>query len=197
VSARFHRRARPALALCLLLALTPASRVAGAEIGGPFELVDQHGAIRTDADYRGSYLLIYFGYTYCADLCPTTLLKMGDAIDELARVAPGKAGRVLPLLITVDPARDTPEVLRRYVADFHPRMVGLTGTPKALAAAGRRYGVRAARSLLDPALVDHTGFVYLMGPDGKYLEHFESDAGSADLVAALQRHVTAPPAGAS
>jgi protein SCO1 len=191
-------RAPRALGLSLLLALAPMDRArAAVEIGGPFALVDQHGAARTDADFRGRYLLVYFGYTYCADLCPMTLLEMADAIEELAGASPEKAERVVPVFVSVDPDGDPPGVLRRYVEDFHPRMVGLTGTPKALAQVGRRYGVRAARSPLDSALIDHTSFVYLMGPDGKYLEHFESDAGAADLVAALQRHVIAPHVGGS
>ncbi len=115
------------------------------EIGGPFKLVDQLGVTRTDADFRGSYLLIYFGYTYCADLCPTTLLEMADAIEELAERSPDVAARVVPIFVSVDPERDTPDVLGPYVEDFHPRMVGLTGTPAALAQVGRRYGVRSAK----------------------------------------------------
>lgn len=175
--------------LGLGLFLTQGGELGAAEIGGPFELVDQHGAFRTDADFRGSYLLIFFGYTHCPDLCPTTLLEMADAIDELARLSPEKAARVAPVFVSVDPERDTPDVLRSYVEGFHPRMVGLTGTPKALANVGRRYGMRAARSPADAAVIEHTSFVYLMGPDGRYIEHLESDAGVAELVAALQRHV--------
>jgi protein SCO1 len=180
------------------MALAPVDRArAAVEIGGPFALVDQHGAVRTDADFRGCYLLVYFGYTYCADLCPTTLLEMAGAVEELAAKSPERADRVVPVFVSVDPDRDTPDVLRGYVEGFHPRMVGLTGTPKALAQVGRRYGVRTARSPSDTALIDHTSFVYLIGPDGRYLEHFESDAGVADLVAALERHVTVPRVGGS
>jgi protein SCO1/2 len=122
---------------------------------------------------------------------------MGDAIDELALRSPDAAARVVPIFVSVDPERDTPDLLDSYVEGFHPRMVGLTGTPAELSQVGRRYGVRSARSLTNAALIDHTSFVYLMGPDGKYIEHFESDAGVADLVAALQRQVAAPRVGGS
>ena len=182
--------------LGLLLAVGPAGGGAAVQIGGPFELVDQHGAIRTDADFRGSYLLVYFGYTYCADLCPTTLLEMAAAIEQLAVLSPAKADRVVPIFVSVDPQRDTPEVLRNYAEDVHPRMVALTGTPRALGNVGRRYGVAFARSPMSKSadyLMDHTSFVYLMGPDGKYIEHFESDATVDDLAEALHRHVTVPP----
>ena len=190
---RLPRTAACRVALAAMLAVaTPAGAV---EIGGPFDLVDQHGTTRTDADFRGSYLLVYFGYTYCPDLCPTTLLEMAEAIDALAERAPEKAARVVPLFVTVDPARDTQEVLAAYAEGFHPRLVALTGTPKAIDKMGRKYGVRHARAPgrgPDDYLVDHTSFVYLMGPDGKYLEHFEKDATVDDLVRALERYVTVP-----
>ena len=181
-----------------LLALSPMDGEAAVPIGGPFELVDQDGRIRRDTDFLGSYLLVYFGYTYCADLCPTTLIEMASAIDDLALVSPAKANRVIPVFVSIDPERDTPAVLRRYAQDFHPRLVALTGTPAALANAGRPYGVRFARVPgvePDRYLLEHTSFVYLMGPDGKYLEHFESDATVADLVDSLQRQVRAPGSG--
>ena len=185
-----RKLALPAITLGLLLTLAPVSRGAAVQIGGPFELVDQHGATRTDADFRGSYLLIFFGYTYCPDLCPTTLLKMTDALEELAVRSPAKADHVIPILVSFDPDRDTPEVLRGYAESFHPRLVALTGTPRALAKVGRTYGVRYARvpaGAPSEYLMDHTSFVYLMGPDGKYIEHFEKDASVDDLVDALQR----------
>ena len=188
----------PVIAFGLLLALAPVSRGAAAQIGGAFELVDQHGATRTDADFRGSYLLIYFGYTHCPDLCPTTLLKMADAVDELAVRSPTKADRLIPIFITVDPDRDTPEMLRGYAESFHPRMVALTGTARALAKVGRVYGVRFGRvPSAEPAayFVDHTSFVYLMGPDGKYITHFEKDASVDEIVDALRRDVLVQAAG--
>lgn len=188
------------IGLGLLLALAPAGGGAAVQIGGPFELVDQHGATRTDAGFRGSYLLIYFGYTYCPDLCPTTLHEMADAIEDLAVQSPAKAGRVVPMFVSIDPERDTPEVLRGYAEQFDPRLVALTGTPGALAKIGRRYGVFFAQVPTGKPgqyLMSHTSFVYLIGPDGKYLEHFERDATVGDLVDALQRHVVVPAVGGS
>jgi protein SCO1/2 len=187
-----------AIALGLLLPLAPGGAGAAVRIGGPFELVDQHGVTRTDADYRGSYLLIYFGYTSCPDLCPTTLLKMADALDALAARAPAKAARVIPIFVSVDPDRDTPDLLRDYAASFDPRLVALTGTPRALAKVGRVYGAFFARGPADEAgdyALDHTSFVYLMGPDGGYVAHFEKDATVDELVDALQRDVVVAAAG--
>jgi cytochrome oxidase Cu insertion factor (SCO1/SenC/PrrC family) len=188
-----------ALGLALLVALATPSTGA-VSIGGPFELVDQHGVLRTDADFRGAYLLIYFGFTYCPDTCPTALLKITHALEDLAALAPTKAARVVPVFISVDPERDTPETLRSYAEHFHPRLVALTGAPRALEELGRAYGVFFAKVPTgEPGeyLMDHTGFVYLIGPDGKYVEHFESDASVGDLVDALQRHALAAEVGGS
>jgi cytochrome oxidase Cu insertion factor (SCO1/SenC/PrrC family) len=188
-----------AIGLALAVALAPTS-IGAVSIGGPFELVDQHGATRTDEDFRGSYMLTYFGFTYCPDTCPTALLKITDALEELVRRDVPKAERIVPVFISVDPERDTPEVLRGYAAHFHPRLVALTGTQTELERLGRAYGVFFAKVPMGGPgeyLMDHTGFVYLIGPDGKYLEHFESDASVADLVDALQRHVLPTEVGGS
>lgn len=178
------------IGLGLLLALMPAATGAAVRIGGPFRLVDQYGATRTDADFRGSHMLIYFGFTHCPDLCPTTLLKVTDALAELATAAPADAGRVVPVFISVDPERDTPEVLRGYAEQLAPRLVALTGSPRALAEVGREYGVFAAKVPTGGPgeyVMDHTSFLYLMGPDGEYVRHFESDVGAAELVDALKQ----------
>jgi protein SCO1/2 len=184
-----------ALLLAGSLALMAAADARAVEIGGPFELVDQNGVTRTNADFAGSYLLVYFGYTYCPDLCPTTLVEMAEAVEVLAEQDPAKAARVVPVFITVDPQRDTPDVLKGYAEGFHPRLVALTGSQRAVDKVGRKYGVFHARAPgrgPDDYLVDHTSFVYLMGPDGRYLEHFEKDASVDDLVAALRREVVVP-----
>jgi cytochrome oxidase Cu insertion factor (SCO1/SenC/PrrC family) len=188
-----------AIGLALLVALAPPGTGA-VSIGGPFELVDPHGAMRTDEDFRGAYVLMYFGFTYCPDTCPTALLKITHALEELAALAPTKAERVVPVFISVDPKRDTPEALRSYAENFHPRLVALTGTPRELQRLGRAYGVFFAKVPTGESgeyLMDHTGFVYLIGPDGKYLEHFESDASVGDLVDALRRHVLVAEVGGS
>jgi len=182
-----------ALGLALLVALASPSGEA-VRIGGPFELVDQHGAPRTDANFRGRYLVMYFGFTHCPDTCPTALLKITHALEALAELDAAKAERVVPMFISVDPERDTPEALRSYAEHFHPRLVALTGTPRQLQELGRAYGVFFAKvptGRPGEYLMDHTGFVYLIGPDGNYLEHFESDASVDDLLGALRRHVVA------
>ena len=140
-------------------------------VGGPFTLIDQTGKTRSDTDFRGKLLLVFFGYTTCPDICPTELMQIGLAIDKL-----GAAGdEVQPLFISVDPERDTPAVLAPYVALFHPRLIGLTGTAEQVRAAADAY--KAYYSKYTPPdggvyLIDHTGFVYLMGRSGEYLGFF-------------------------
>jgi len=141
------------------------------QIGGPFALIDQDGRPRTDADFRGKLLLVYFGYTYCSDICPTDLQAISTAIDKL-----GPAGEsVQPLFITVDPEHDTPEAIKLYVSLFHPRLVGLTGSAKQIKAIARAYKVYYAKneeSKKFDSVIDHSGFVFLVGRDGKYLGFF-------------------------
>src|SRR5947209_15926558 len=139
-------------------------------IGGPFALIDQSGKPRTDKDFRGKLMLVYFGFTYCPDVCPTDLQNIGLALDML-----GEAGeRIQPLFITVDPARDTPEHLKDYVPMFHPRLIGLTGDAAAIHSAAAAYRAYYAQVPLkdDDYTVDHSSFVYLMGADGEYLGFF-------------------------
>jgi cytochrome oxidase Cu insertion factor (SCO1/SenC/PrrC family) len=137
-------------------------------IGGPFALTDHTGKPRTDADFRGKLLVIYFGYTYCPDICPTDLMAISSALDLL-----GTAGEaVQPIFITVDPERDTVEHLADYVAAFHPRLVGLTGAPaqiRKVATAYKAYYVRVENADGKDYVVDHTAFIYLVGRDGQYL----------------------------
>jgi len=188
-----------ALGLALLIALAPPS-AATVSIGGPFELVDQHGAPRTDEDFRGRYLVMYFGFTHCPDTCPTILLKITHALEELTKFDAAKAERVVPVFISIDPERDTPEALRSYAENFHPRLVALTGTLRQLEEVARTYGVFFAKvPTRDPGeyLMDHTSFVYLIGPDGNYLEHFESNVSVDDLLDALRREVVAAEIGGS
>ncbi len=159
-------------------------------IGGPFTLVDQNGRTVTAADFRGRFMLVYFGYTYCPDVCPTTLTTMADAIDLLD----GDGENVVPVFITVDPARDTPEHLKMYVSYFHPRLVGLTGTSEAVAAAAKAYRVYYAEAHQEGAaeddyLVDHLSFVFLMGPDGAFRAHFENGAGAEAMAKRIREYL--------
>jgi protein SCO1/2 len=140
-------------------------------VGGPFSLVDHGGRAVTDFDFRGEFLLIFFGYANCPGICPTGLRTMSAALDLLG--VEGEA--VTPLLITVDPARDTPEALATAVAEIHPRLIGLTGTLEELSAVARAYKVSArpaGRSWRGEALIDHGSFIYLVGPDGAFRTFF-------------------------
>ncbi|MGE3933731.1 MAG: SCO family protein [Rhodospirillaceae bacterium] len=162
-----------------------------AKIGGPFALTDQDGRTRTDADFRGSLMMVYFGYTYCPDACPTALLSMTQALDMLGP----DAEKVVPVFITIDPARDTADQLKLYAQNFHPRTVMLTGTPEQVAAAAKAYRVYYAKAKgsedekPDQYLMDHTSIIYLMGRDGRYITHF-THATQADKIAeTLRKHL--------
>ncbi len=139
-----------------------------ADIGGPFRLMDHTGKRVTEADFKGRFMLLFFGYTFCPDVCPAELQTMGRAMDRLA----AKGDNIVPVFISVDPERDKPAVLKRYVAAFHPRMVGLTGSAAEVKAAAKAYKVYyrkapGAKPGDTKILMDHTSFIYLVGPDGK------------------------------
>jgi cytochrome oxidase Cu insertion factor (SCO1/SenC/PrrC family) len=137
-------------------------------VGGPFALTDHTGRLRTDGEFRGKLMVVYFGYTYCPDVCPTDLLAISQAIDAL-----GPAGdAVQPVFISVDPERDTVAHLAEYVPAFHPRLIGLTGAPEAIRKVALSYKAYYAKVAVGPGqdyVVDHTGVIYLMGRDGEYL----------------------------
>jgi cytochrome oxidase Cu insertion factor (SCO1/SenC/PrrC family) len=157
-------------------------------IGGPFELTDQNGTKVTDQTFKGRLMLIYFGFTYCPDACPTALGIMSAAIDKLD----GAADRVVPILITVDPERDTAQVLKDYVSNFHPRMMGLTGTRQQIAQVAKAYRVfyqKAAGPTPDDYLMDHTLLIYLMDGDGKYITHFGPDATPDQMADEIRKHL--------
>lgn len=136
--------------------------------GGPFMLIAHDGKRVTDADFRGRFMLVYFGFTHCPDVCPVDLLVMGQALKQLGK----DAARIQPLFITVDPARDTITLLADYVASFDPRILGLTGSEAEIAAAVRAYKVHRVKYTPandpDGYSVDHSSLTYLMGPDGKF-----------------------------
>ena len=142
------------------------------QIGGPFVLVNQEGKTVSEADFKGKYMLIYFGFTYCPDVCPTSLTTMGDALDILG----DKAENITPVFITVDPERDDPEAMKMYVEHFHPRLVGLTGSVdqvKVAAKAYKAYFAKAGDGYGDDDYeMDHSSITYLMAPDGKFVTHF-------------------------
>lgn len=144
---------------------------------GPFSLVDHNGKNVTDKDYRGKFMLVFFGYTYCPDVCPTELGTIADALDMLGT----DSTKVQPLFISVDPERDTPEVLAEYVDAFYPTLIGLTGTPEQVAAAAKSYYARYNKisSLSEDEegedeyyFMGHTSSTYLIGPKGRDLHVF-------------------------
>jgi protein SCO1/2 len=148
----------------------PVGNLAGASLGGPFVLVDQDGRTVRNTDFAGRYRLIYFGYGFCPDVCPTDLALMGRGLAAFEAQDASRAALVAPIFITIDPMRDTPAVLKPFVAAFHPRLIGLTGTPAQIAAVTRAYGVYAKRmDTGDPEnyLMDHSAMVYLFGKDGR------------------------------
>ncbi len=158
------------------------TEVAGtAEVGGPFRLIDQNGAIRSAGDFRGRFMLIYFGYSFCPDVCPTTLGVMADAMDRLGPLK----GRVAPVFITTDPERDTPAVLKAYLKAFGPEFVGLTGSDGAIAAVAREYRVYYAKHPLPGGgySVDHSSALYLMGPDGKFVTFYDDKSVGPEVIA--------------
>ena len=140
--------------------------------------------------FKGRLMLVYFGYTFCPDICPTVLTDMGDALGILGEAA----DKVTPVFITIDPNRDTPEHLKEYLKFFHPRMVGLTGTPEQTAAALKAYKVYAAKALVergdaDDYLMDHTSIIYLMGPDGKFVTLFPYTTQPDVMARVLRRYL--------
>jgi protein SCO1/2 len=163
-----------------------AQQVARHIVTREFSLIDHRGNSVTDEDFRGSWPLIFFGYTYCPDVCPTTLAVVGLVMDALGE----DAAKVQPLLITVDPARDTPEVMAEYVDAFHPRLIGLTGSEIQVAAAAQSHRAYYAKVLMfegdkiieDEYAMDHSAYLYLMDPDGVYATVF-SPTDTADEIA--------------
>jgi protein SCO1/2 len=157
-------------------------------IGGPFRLVDHTGTARTDADFRGKLLLVYFGFTYCSDACPIDLQSIGTALDRLGPLA----GAAQPLFITIAPERDTPEQLRTYVTQFHPRLIGLTGEPREIrkiAAAYKVYAAKSAPGERDDPNIDHSSLVYLVDAAGKYVGYFPPGTPAERMVEVIRQQL--------
>ncbi|QXM25905.1 SCO family protein [Elioraea tepida] len=162
---------------------------AGVAIGGPFSLIDETGAPVTEKTYRGRHMLIFFGFTYCPDVCPTELAKIAATLDLLGQ----DAQRLVPLFVSIDPERDTPEALARYTDLFHPAIIGLTGTEAEVAAAARAFRVYYNKVKTGPEpdayTMDHSAFVYLMGPDGGFRQFFSPQATPEQMAAAIRSHL--------
>jgi len=141
-----------------------------AKVGGPFTLINQDGLVTTEADFKGRFLLVFFGYTYCPDVCPTTLITVSNALDILGP----DAALIAPLFISVDPERDSAAVLKGYLSSFNPKIVGLTGTAEQVAAVAGAFQAPYEKIIepgADPEYyaVGHPAFLYLMAPNGDFL----------------------------
>lgn len=197
---RAHRR-RAAVIVATLFAILTSLTLIGlfgfdfrapqptVQIGGPFTLLDSNGQPVTDRTFRGKWMLVYFGYTYCPDVCPTTLNEMAEALDKLGP----DAAKIAPLFITVDPERDTAAVLRNYVKAFDTRIHGLTGSPQQIAAVAREYRVFYQKS--DPGkgakdyLIDHSSLIYVMNPAGQFTAYFSHDMTADDIASGLRKFI--------
>lgn len=191
-----NRIAALAAALGMAAALLQPSAGAGSEIAvdrsarGSFSLVDHTGRRVTERDFRGRFMLVFFGFTFCPDVCPTDLQTIGTALNAL-----GAAGRrVQPIFITLDPERDTAEVLARYVRHFHPRFLGLTGTADEIALAAQAFGaIHVKLATRDGGYsLDHTAFTYLLGPDARFRAAFAHGIEPGQLAAGISRHLADP-----
>lgn len=164
----------------------------GAEIGGPFELVDKTGKTVRWSDFQGKYRIVYFGYAYCPDVCPTDVQRFSQGYRIFARENPELATKVQPIFITVDPERDTPEKVGEFAAAFLPELVGLTGTAEQVEAAKSAFKVFSRKGAQQPGggyLVDHSNITYLFDPDGKPLGTLPTDKGPEAVAAELERWV--------
>jgi protein SCO1 len=161
-------------------------------VGGPYTLTDQDGQPRASTDFRGKYQLIYFGYTFCPDVCPVDARNIGLGLSAVEKSDPALGAKIVPIFISVDPARDTPAVLKSFVANFHPRMVGLTGSAVAIDAVAKEYAVYYKKGELTPGggyMVDHARATYLMDPEGKPLALLPQDQSPEAIAAEIKRWV--------
>lgn len=162
-------------------------------VGGPFTMTDQNGRRVTEKDFLGKHMLVFFGYTYCPDICPTELQVMMAALDQLGP----DAEKVQPVFVSIDPARDTPEVMKAYVENFGSRLIGLTGSPEEVVAMAKAYRAYYAKSgdtsSPDAYLMDHSSIIYLMGTDGRFVKHFAYTTDAGRLAGELREQLEASP----
>ena len=176
----------------ILKAEKASKSVGKASIGGPFSLLDQEGNPKTDKDFLGEWILIYFGFTFCPDICPEELEKIGDVIDRLDKME--LIPKVYPLFISVDPIRDSPEKVKEYLKDFHPALIGLTGSPEQVDQVAKNYRVYYSQSKPDSDndyLVDHTIITYLVNPKGEFVDYYGKNKTVAQVSAGIVNHILA------
>lgn len=166
--------------------------LAGARIGGAFTLTDQDGKSVSDTTFAGKYRLVYFGYTFCPDVCPVDVQKLMQGLKLFEKNSPEAAAKLQPIFISVDPDRDVPAVLKLFTANFHPRLIGLTGSKEAIADVAKKYAIYY-RKAGDPAardyLVDHSRQTYLMGPDDKPIALVPHDGTPQQVAETLEQWV--------
>lgn len=181
------------LAACQQQAQAPRPPLEGADIGGPFTLVDKTGKTVHWSDFKGEWRIVYFGYTFCPDACPLDMQALIKGYNQFAKAHPALAKRVQPIFITVDPARDTPKVIGEWTAAFSPRLLGLTGTPAQIKQAADAFAAYYKRGETTPGgyLMDHTRTSYLMGPDGKPIALLPLEQGPDAIAATLDTWVKA------
>lgn len=168
----------------------PVGPLVGSGVGGPFALIDQSGRAVTDRSYAGKYRLMYFGYTFCPDVCPVDVQKMAQGVKAFAAIDPVRAARVTAMFVTVDPERDTPAVMKTFVRAFSPTMVGLTGTPAQVDAARKAFRVYARKAGEGrDYLVDHSATLYLMDPDNRPVSFLDHGATPQAIAAELDTYV--------
>ena len=186
--------ALPALAACQQSA--PAQPpLAGAAIGEEFTLTGENGEDVSWSDFDGQYRIVYFGYAYCPDVCPTDVQRMAQGLNLFERQSPELARQIQPIFITVDPARDRPQALKDYVSHFHPRLIGLTGAESEIRAVAKAYRIHRRKVVLadsagpDDYLVDHASITHLMGPDGKHVTLFPHGTDAERMAEVLRRYL--------
>jgi protein SCO1 len=166
--------------------------LAGAKIGGPFTLTDQNGAMVTERSFPGQYRIMYFGYTFCPDVCPTDVANLARGLKAFANVDPARARRVKLIFVSVDPARDTPAVLKSFTSAFDPKMAGLTGNLKATEEVAKAYGIAfsiAPGQKKDAYLVDHSRVAYLMDPTNKPVALIPQDGTAQEIAAEISKWI--------
>lgn len=167
--------------------------LAGAAIGGDFTLTGSKGQPVRWGDFAGKYRIVYFGYTFCPDICPTDMQRVAQGLKELKASDPAKAARIVPIFITIDPERDTQAVVGEFAAAFSPDIVGLTGTRAQIDAAAKTFRVFHGKGEVQPGggyLMDHSNVVYLFGPDGAPIATLPTDKGGKAVAAELERWVS-------
>lgn len=173
-------------------AASSAPPLEGAAIGGAYTLTDQNGARFDSAQLRGKYPIVYFGFSYCPDVCPVDLQHIGQALRLLEREDPALAAKLQPVFITTDPERDRPAVLKEYVSAFHPRLIGLTGSPQEIATVAKAHGVWFSKQETEGSseyVVDHSRIAFLFGPDGKPIAILPHEQGAEAIAAELKKWV--------